>query len=1597
MENPGAPRKLANRYEVREVLGQGGMGLVYRAYDGVVRREVAVKTILDIPDPASLQLFYKECDVLASMSHPNIVEIFDIGEFEEDGKKKPYFVMPLLPGKTLDHFVRKASHRLTVERTIEIMSQTCRGLQAAHERGLVHRDLKPSNIFVMEDDSVKIIDFGVAHMADTHTTRAQKGTLLYMSPEQIQLKPLSPASDIFSLAVVCYEALAGRHPFQRARADEVVDAILRQIPPLASEVNSTVSQSISRVVHKAMAKQAWHRFATARDFGDTLGKALRNEPIDFFDPERTRPRVQRATKALEDGDFQFAGEILGELEAEGHMDTAIGALRRQLDNAVRRKSLAQLLDAARARFEEDEDPLALQKLSEALQIEPDNTTALSLKSKIENRRSERQIENWYRLARQHIDNHAYPHAREALQNVLQLRPQEARALQLIAEVDRQEQEYKKLRQEKEQIHRSAMDAWQKGDVSNALAKLGMVLELDRRAPDSVNRESEASYQSFYNEVRSEHDAMNTAYAEARRHLGEKNFGKAMTACQLYLAKYPTNAIFQALKYDIEEHQRQELSAFIATVDRQVEAEPDLERRVSILQEALETHPGESHFERALRLVKDKRDLVNSIVARAHLHEEQAAFGDALNDWEILRTIYSQYPGLKFEVERLQKRREQQVRIEAKSHLIEQIDAYLHSSDYGRALELLKSSATEFPDDAELQQLEKLANNGVERTTEATRLLAEGQDLCAQKKAPEGIQLLRQAYELDENNPLARAVLANALVEQAHAMVESDWQEAEQLSKEALELNPSHPMSKTLRTLILDQKRESYVAECVSQARKLQASGDLPGALARVEEGLADYPRDPRLIQVHDTVERDLLLQRKQARRRDLEELRRMESEAGSAPDALKQSWGERARALAGKYLEDDEVLTSANGLLQRLNLPAVSPVSKVPTPPPAQEGATLSFVSSVPEVAAPVQSSSPAPDKPGMPAPVSASGVAAKPAPPSQPGKAPSAVKPLDLKPPLLSELVANKKLILAGAGIVALVLVIFLWVRKSGESASPSTAATTPAAAVTPAAAPALPVVRVSSDTGTGQVSLDDQPAADLQDAQWMAEKLPAGDHTLKFEGPQGSASFAFSGSAGGLSTVKAPITANGVLAIVVSSQGGRIHVYSSDSAAKVSLDGQAPLDVTQEGVELPSVAAGVHQLTVSQGNDQYKLDIDAGPIPVLTAFLESGQNVGSLLVVTGQDKTRVFVNGKTFERLTDGGQLRIPNLEPKDYTIRVSKNGFQDLPDQKVRIRKGEQGRLIFNLQPIPRLAGLTIQGGTPGTTVLVDQVPVGTVQPDGTLNVATIEPGDHVVELRSERFKPKQLKRHFAVGTPVSLTAADVGMEAAPGELKITFTPADAQVTIVRAGESPTKVVSGNTLSLSAGSYALNARTSDNVIRTTGVEIVAGQSKTLDLALAPNGMSKWDDPASWKQEKGSFVRKGGDFVLYGVSPTAGTFVFSAQLTKGRRLQWVVNYTDPGNYTLFQMDDNYFYRTVFRNGQKGEEARIPQKGEKKAFRTVQIRVQPGEITHQIKQGEGWIVLDRWTQPGANLALGKFGFYLPGSDQVALSTFSHYQDLNPK
>ena len=252
------------------------------------------------------------------------------------------------------------------------------------------------------------------------------------------------------------------------------------------------------------------------------------------------------------------------------------------------------------------------------------------------------------------------------------------------------------------------------------------------------------------------------------------------------------------------------------------------------------------------------------------------------------------------------------------------------------------------------------------------------------------------------------------------------------------------------------------------------------------------------------------------------------------------------------------------------------------------------------------------------------------------------------------------------------------------------------------------------------------------------------------------------------------------------------------------------------------------------------------------------------------------VFLNGQPQKETTHGGQLRISDLEPQDYVVKVSKNGFQDLPEQKVRIRKGEERKLAFNLQPLPRFGTLSIQGGPPGAQVLIDQFPLGpcnrmevsllpiSLRAITSWNCAKTVSSPSVCRSDSQWERLYRSRRRRSA------------LEATTGTVKITFTPADAVVSLTKTGESPVKVTSGSALNLPPGSYTMSARMADNITRTSTLEIVAGQTKAFDLPLAPGGMSLWDDPSGWKQENGSFLHKGGDFVLYSASPTSGTFFF-------------------------------------------------------------------------------------------------------------------------
>ena len=318
-------------------------------------------------------------------------------------------------------------------------------------------------------------------------------------------------------------------------------------------------------------------------------------------------------------------------------------------------------------------------------------------------------------------------------------------------------------------------------------------------------------------------------------------------------KYPGHALFQALKFDIEEQQRLQDSGYVAEVDRRVDAEPDFDQKVEILREALDRFPDEPHFQSALRLARERLVLVNAIVAKARHYEQQTQFNEALGQWEILRTIHGRYPGLQFEIERVSKRREQQATTEARARWAADIDHHLQAGDYARARSLCRSALEEFPEDTELAQLEKLARQSEERCAEAQRLLAQGEQRFDSGSRDQALDIIRQAHKLDSRSPGIRAVLIDRLIQQARALMDSDWRQARPLIQEACGLDAGNAAAKSLLVLLEDKEREDFVNGALTRARESQTGGNLADAVRHIDEALARHPADPRLLQLQATL------------------------------------------------------------------------------------------------------------------------------------------------------------------------------------------------------------------------------------------------------------------------------------------------------------------------------------------------------------------------------------------------------------------------------------------------------------------------------------------------------------------------------------------------------------------------------------------------------------------------------------------------------------------------------------------------------------------------------------------------------------------------
>ena len=258
------------RYEILEQIGRGAMGIVYKGKDPILNRLTAIKTIRfsDEFDDDKVDIikshFYREAEVVAKLSHPNIVTIYDVGEDLD----LSFLAMEYLQGESLEKYTTKET-LFPVKKCLEIVAQVCDALEYAHTHDIIHRDIKPANIMLLGDDSVKVTDFGIARATTSTKTRTGiiKGTPYYMSPEQTKGLKLSGRSDIFSLGVVMYQLLTGRLPFDGENMAAIMYQITSVNPTPPTEYKPGTNKPILTVLNKALVKDHDQRYAHARDMG----------------------------------------------------------------------------------------------------------------------------------------------------------------------------------------------------------------------------------------------------------------------------------------------------------------------------------------------------------------------------------------------------------------------------------------------------------------------------------------------------------------------------------------------------------------------------------------------------------------------------------------------------------------------------------------------------------------------------------------------------------------------------------------------------------------------------------------------------------------------------------------------------------------------------------------------------------------------------------------------------------------------------------------------------------------------------------------------------------------------------------------------------------------------------------------------------------------------------------------------------------------------------------------------------------------------------------------------------------------------------------
>jgi tetratricopeptide (TPR) repeat protein len=996
-------------------------------------------------------------------------------------------------------------------------------------------------------------------------------------------------------------------------------------------------------------------------------------------------------------------------------------------------------------------------------------------------------------------------------------------------------------------------------------------------------------------------------------------------------------MFQALKLEVDERDRQERSAAVADVDHRVEIEADLDRKINILKDAVEAFPHEPHFKESLKLVRGRRDLLDSIVGRAKQYEQNDQFNEALGQWDILHNIYPQYPGFDAEVQRLRLKREGQLREEARSRWVRQIDQHLEAGEYDKAQQAVHDGLAEFPEDRELASLEKLALQGSEKRQQAQQYLSEGQQALASGDTAAGIGRLRQAVELDNRDRTLRGALLAALLEHARARLNHDWRESQALVEEALKLDASNPVARSLSAQIQDRERQALVDATVVEARELQAAGDLPGALGKVRDALSRHPRESRLAQLENT-----LLNSMDGGSRSRVADRQI-------PTASAPQRGRSNTAAAGSPSLSDAPTASL------IRTDKIAPAQTPAGSPSPSEALTASLVR---------------PDKTAAAAPALQQKPAAAPAiPPAQPAQPPAqaAAAPATAKKQPSPSIKQWAVIIMVPVVVVALFVSYKVFTRRSPQppqqqslsielkanvpdvkfsvdgqpATSPiilepgqehviqasregyqtgvqriTTAAGKATAPIEFVLTPLLPRLQLLSDVKDATVSIGDQPAVPLQTGSLALEQIAAGTQVVKiFSGSSAVLELSLRVEPGKPVELSGPLQAKGYSVAVASILGERARMFTT-SDLKGSTGGQDPQPVPPEGMEARIKPAAS---TFTLSNDQ-TLNLEPSNQPLLIILLSAQENQGQpratttahLVLSSLPPDALLHIDGDTQPA---SGTAQIP-LRAGLHKIYLSRPHFEDSPSRVINLKPGATEKISGNDFPLQPQGALLLRITPPTATATYspqDPRKGAATRKAGAGETVWLKPGKYTVRLDAQGYASEQAELEIKAGS-------------APYELK-------RNLKALAAETQP------STSSATAGNEMFEAT------------------------------QQWGHNGNWWVWKSS---------NYGwLRANHGTFDVTIQRAKKgflrgpKRIVWSIDNHDSGEKVVYSITENTLRRTAYKGGTAiSDQAKDLSQRSGDYHLTFDVSAR-----HIVVTEVGGDKLDDYERPNAGAPLGKIGF----------------------